>query len=149
MNSFLMPISLQTYEHLLTSLRRGPTKYGTAPHKPVLLLSLVDRMEESGLQDNAIPVDRRLFELFRRNWKALVRTGNVSDITLPLHHLSDGLGWELIGTDGRIVEHKLSSRGKVLEQVRCGRFDPAFFSFPNADRCYPGSSDPPKHIVSN
>ena len=124
-----MHTHFKKYQALLSSLRRGPTAYGIAPHKPVLLLSLIDRIEQGHLQENHIPIDSELFGLFRSNWKKLVATQNVRDITLPLYHLSDGLGWTLVGKNGEKIEHKLSSQLQIVARVGYGQFDPAFFHF--------------------
>ena len=128
-----MQTKLYHYQHLLGGLRRANTPYGLAPHKPVLLLSILDRMEEGSA--GQMPIDGRLFELFRNNWRLLVISQNASDITLPLHHLSDGLGWQLVGRDGSVIERKLSSQQQILKLVSHGRFGDDFAGFLQSREC--------------
>ncbi len=44
----------------LTRLKRGVTKYGTAPHKPVLLLAFIDLFDKGLLTQNQVYVDADL-----------------------------------------------------------------------------------------
>jgi putative restriction endonuclease len=60
----------------LTSLNRGISKYGNAPHKPILLLSVVDGFEKGYLWGNEVPISEELLTSFHDYWKLLVDTGN-------------------------------------------------------------------------
>ena len=113
----------------LSTLRRAPTKYGIAPHKPVLLLSLIDFIETGSIKDNKFPVGTTLFSFFNRNWGLLINQDFSKDITLPLHHLSDGLGWDMVDRNGRPVMKKLSSQKRVSEEVEYGKFSDQFWQF--------------------
>ena len=46
-----MQSALQKYVHKFSKLRQGVTKYGPAPHKPVLLLAVLQGMEEGWIAD--------------------------------------------------------------------------------------------------
>ena len=41
----------------LTHLNRAPTKFGKAPHKPVLLITLLELMESGQIDVSAWPMD--------------------------------------------------------------------------------------------
>ncbi len=80
----------------ISMLRQANTPHGAAPHKPVLLLSLIDYIEEVGLTDNRFPISERLGDIFIRNWNLVVDTKNKCDITLPLFHLQNDHLWRLV-----------------------------------------------------
>jgi putative restriction endonuclease len=113
--------------HTLTALRRGGSKYGISPHKPVLLLSLIDLIETLSLQENRFPIGPPLFERFRYNWKLLVDTGHKPDISQPLHYLkNDGL-WKLIQKDGELRQRQIRSQRQLQLQISHGQLsDPLF-----------------------
>jgi putative restriction endonuclease len=90
-----MPEQIQRLLHQLEHLRQGVTPDGLAPHKPVLILSLIEYLETKGLKKNEFPIDMDLFNLFKSNWKLLVTRKNICDIIKPLFYLqSDGI-WTL------------------------------------------------------
>lgn len=71
----------------LTTLRQGMTKYGLAPHKPVLLLAVVDGFEKGYLWGNEVPISEELLTSFHDYWKLLVDTENDANFSLPFFHL--------------------------------------------------------------
>ncbi|MBE8721195.1 hypothetical protein [Sphingobacterium pedocola] len=64
---------LQTYLQAFFKLKRGGTKYGLAPHKPILLLTLVELIEKGFDQDNHFQVNGDLVGIFQENWRLLFR----------------------------------------------------------------------------
>ncbi|WP_219929348.1 hypothetical protein [Sphingobacterium athyrii] len=48
---------LQTYLHAFTHLNRGSTRYGLAPHKPILLLTLIELIDKGIVIDNRFEVN--------------------------------------------------------------------------------------------
>lgn len=48
---------IETYIHSFSRLKRGGTKYGPAPHKPVLLLTLLELIERGIVSDNRFEVN--------------------------------------------------------------------------------------------
>src|SRR5690606_10704754 len=60
--------TLRKYLHKLTRLNRAPTVYGKAPHKPVLLISIIDLFEKGMITANRIFVNTELVATFRENW---------------------------------------------------------------------------------
>ena len=81
----------------LTSLRQGITKFGLAPHKPILLLAVVDGYEKGYLWGKEVPISEELLTSFHDYWKLLVDTGNDANFSLPFFHLgSEKSGiWQL------------------------------------------------------
>ena len=71
----------------LTSLRQGVTKYGLAPHKPILLLAVIDGFEKGYLHGKEVPISEELLTSFHDYWKLLVDTENDANFSLPFFHL--------------------------------------------------------------
>lgn len=67
---------LEPYIEAFTHLKRGVTKYGLAPHKPILLLTLVELIDEGMVQNNRFEVNVDLVGLFQENWRLLVNTAH-------------------------------------------------------------------------
>lgn len=81
----------------LISLNRGVTKYGKAPHKPILLLAVVDGFEKGYLKGKEVPISEDLLASFHDYWRLLVDTGHDANFSLPFFHLgSEKSGiWQL------------------------------------------------------
>jgi putative restriction endonuclease len=84
-NQHLLAPYLGRFAHL----NRAPhAKLGRAPHKPVLLLTLLDAVEQSIIKDNFVPISPELTALFRQHWQALVPPGTWHEkMSLPFRHL--------------------------------------------------------------
>ncbi|MGE9267876.1 MAG: hypothetical protein ACQKBY_07245, partial [Verrucomicrobiales bacterium] len=70
-------------------------KLGLAPHKPLMLLALMDLIECGEYSDGFVPYDIRLVQYFRDYWPIVVeRRQNLPDIRMPFHALgTDGI-WQ-------------------------------------------------------
>lgn len=104
----------------LTSLRRGPTKFGLAPHKPILLLAVVDGFEKGYLWGNKVPISEQLLTSFHDYWKLLVDTGNDANFSLPFFHLgSEKSGiWQLCSFFGQEIPVTKSNSIKSFRALR-------------------------------
>lgn len=91
--------------HDLLFLNCAPTKYGKAPHKPVLLLAVLESFEKSEILQNWIPVSNNLLQRFHDLWRLLVKTDNVPNFSLPFYHLKNEKGsfWKLITLPGKEI----------------------------------------------
>lgn len=63
---------LQDYISQLQHMNRAVMKGYRAPHKPVLLLTIMELMEKGKITDNRIMLNDFLCEEFKRLWKILV-----------------------------------------------------------------------------
>lgn len=88
-----LPDSLKLYLHKFTHLRQGGSKYGKAPHKPLLLLSLIELFEKGEITDNKFYVTPELVATFNENFALLVTTGHNADFFLPFYHLKNDGFW--------------------------------------------------------
>lgn len=69
--------------------------HGNAPHKPILLLSILQAIDSNLIQDNKIYITPELVSLFKSNWNALVITSHECRFALPFYHLSGDGFWNL------------------------------------------------------
>ncbi|WP_207426660.1 HNH endonuclease [Pedobacter sp. SYSU D00535] len=70
-----------------TRLNRANTVYGRAPHKPVLLISIIELIEKGLVTENRVYVNTDLVAAFQENWRLLVNTLHQSDFTQPFYYL--------------------------------------------------------------
>lgn len=88
-------LPLSTYIKKFSKLTRGVTQYGKAPHKVVMLLSVLQSFKSKSMMQNRIEVTPELVFLFKTNWSALVHTGHVCNFALPFWHLKGEPFWQL------------------------------------------------------
>ena len=71
---------------------------GMSPHKPVLLLSILDEIGKGHISDNQIPLTVELVAAFREYWEVLpLPPGNwLERIYLPYRYLIQDGFWELV-----------------------------------------------------
>jgi len=86
-----------------TSLRVDIDKdKGRAPHKPLLLLAVLDAIEAGVLLDDWVALSPDLVVRFQNFWPIVCeRRGNKGDIRLPFHALSNDGIWSVFDEDGR------------------------------------------------
>lgn len=102
-----------------------------APHKPLLLLSVLDLFEQGGIKSNLIELTSDLGELFARYWERVLPFGQRGNIALPFFHLrSDGF-WHLLPQAGRAEilnsVSQIRSLSRLEETVLGARLDEALY----------------------
>lgn len=103
--------NLNYYVSKLTKLRVDRAHGSVAPHKPILLLSVIELIEQGVLRHNQIPLSAELIAAFLKLWQQLGSTAYNADIGMPYFHLrSDGF-WHLKPNSG--FEALLSSGAKI------------------------------------
>lgn len=117
--------TLQKYTKAFTRLKLGPTPYGLAPHKPILLLSIIELIEKGIVIDNRVMVDVQLVDTFKENWQLLVTTANIEDLTQPFYYLqndsADGKSfWLLDPKPNYQITKPVKSLGKLVEVCAFG-----------------------------
>lgn len=92
------------------SVGRGPTGR-PAPHKPLMLLAILDLVEAGELATPLVPFNVFLTQRFRDYWGLLAaRQPHAPDIRLPFHHLhSDGV-WQPLTADLQFSRAKATTR---------------------------------------
>lgn len=99
------------YVHCFTHLKRD-AKNGGAPHKPILLLSIIRLFERGICTNNQIYIVPELVASFKSNWSALVVTNHHPIFAMPFYHMRSEPFWKLVANIGceRWIESKSSMR---------------------------------------
>lgn len=105
---------LKTYIQQFANLRRANARHGhysdatkkKAPHKPILLLAVIDLVERGVLTSSFIDVSGDLIELndlFNLYWRLVMPLGQNSSIAFPFPRLNSEPFWELVPKPGCMV----------------------------------------------
>jgi putative restriction endonuclease len=82
-----------------------------APHKPLLLLAIIDRFAEGAYTANLIEFDDDLSEFFAIYWSLIDPPSVYGNIAMPLYHLESDTFWHLLPREG--YEDRLKYGGKI------------------------------------
>ncbi len=102
-------MALQDYCRMFARLRRSPgaawcqATNGKAPHKPFLLLAVIDLIARGSLKSNIIDVTGDLDELnevFTGYWRSIVPLAQKSSIAFPFSRLHNEPFWALLTLSG-------------------------------------------------
>jgi len=129
---------LEAYLQKLSNLRtdRGRDRYPSAtnhraPHKPFLLLSILDLITQGIVQDNFIEPSFELVDTWNGYWQAVMPIGGKSTMAYPFPRLrSDGF-WKLIANTGYDPEsdYNVSSMAKCREIYAGAKLDDELFQY--------------------
>jgi putative restriction endonuclease len=102
---------LSYYIYCFTHLKRD-MKNGGAPHKPILILSLIEQFEKQSIYNNQIYISPELVSSFKTHWNELVKSNHNPIFALPFYHLNSEPFWKLIPNIGceKWIESKSSMR---------------------------------------
>ncbi|RRN76951.1 restriction endonuclease, partial [Pseudoxanthomonas sp. SGD-10] len=122
-----MQETLNKYLHTFTRLKRGNTPFGIAPHKPVLLISLIELIEKGLITENKVFVDADLVGTFKENWQLLVNTLHQADFTQPFYYLQSDKAvgkpfWFLLPNPGCQINAHIKSVNTLAVTVAYGCF---------------------------
>jgi len=120
------------YSKQFQKLRRGPVKgMGKAPHKPVLLLSVIQLIAKGIITTNKIFIDSHLMLAFQNNWKLLVHTGHSQNFALPFFHLRSEPFWHLVTKPGKQLSltssKSIKSFNSLNESIAFAEIDKQLF----------------------
>lgn len=123
--------NIEYYTLRLSKLRQGVTKYGPAPHKAVLLLSVIRGIELSYIQNNIISISPELVSLFKSTWNMLVDSKHMATFALPFFHLRTEGFWHLHVRPGfenwLKVTKSLGSFNQLRIAIECATLDGELF----------------------
>jgi putative restriction endonuclease len=112
----------------LTRLRPDKAGGDPAPHKPLLLLVLLDMAERGELRHRELPLTPELAFRFCTLWKIVAhRRKQRPDIRYPFHHLKTNGFWSALDAEGRPSPHRNLTRLAIVppELLAC-MMDPAW-----------------------
>lgn len=124
--------SLKKYIHIFQNLRIDNSK-GLAPHKPILLLSIIDLIESNFYEENQIFLTPELVKQFSNNWSLLVNSKkHIPLLSLPFYHLKTSGFWQIIPNAGfeTVIEFKgiAKSINNLSQAINFVKLDDILFS---------------------
>ncbi|MFN2453144.1 MAG: HNH endonuclease [Pyrinomonadaceae bacterium] len=115
---------LAFYLHKIKKLRINRNHGKPAPHKPLLLLAVIDLIEQSAIQANEIQPAPQLVESFLKYWNLLGLER--PRIFLPFYHLqSDGF-WHLHAKNGQ-TSYPFKSMSQLASVIAFASLDDDLF----------------------
>lgn len=104
-------MSLQKYIQKWCRLRTDRSR-GIAPHKPVLLLTVLDGIEQGIITTNRVVISAELVALFMETWTMIVKEGPYEPrFALPFFHLRSEGFWKLVPYPG--MAPAITSSGSI------------------------------------
>jgi len=100
---------------------------GQAPHKPFLLLSVMDGIEQGWISDNRIELTQTLTETFFTYWNAVMGEDRVTTIALPFYHMKSEPFWELKYKSGQKPYKTSPSLGGLKSRLNHAVLDSRIF----------------------
>jgi len=82
-----------------------------APHKPFLLLSIMDLIANDRVKSNFFELDAELMDTFDLYWEKIIGKDRESNILMPFYHMTSEGFWHLIAVPG--MEQTLASGGRI------------------------------------
>src|SRR5215210_4458438 len=93
------------------------TLYG-APHKPLLLLSVLDLFEQGRITTNLIELTPDFGDLFTRYWTRTMPPERRGNLALPFFHLRGDGFWHLVPKPGKQDVLEATGQFKSLARLR-------------------------------
>lgn len=120
---------LDVYIQQFSRLRRGTSQRGyfteaskkLAPHKPLLLMAVIDLIERSVIKSKFISLDDDLVELnelFTGYWRKIMPIAQKSSIAYPFFHLKNEPFWSLVSVPGKERELAATKSVSSVAQLR-------------------------------
>ncbi len=133
-----MQEQLQKYLLAFRKLRMDRA-HGIAPHKPILLLSVLQTFQRGINTNQRIYITPELVALFKANWSLLVTSNHDCRFALPFYHLTSDLFWKLIPKAGfeNILQLKASMRSfaNLNAAIDCAVIDGDLFLLMKDNMC--------------
>lgn len=129
-----MDKELLRYIKKLTHLNRASKNGERAPHKPILLLSVLDAIAAGEIVENRIEITASLVARFKDNWNRFVSSNTFQpNFSLPFFHMqmkTEGF-WHLHTFYGKEIlvtsSNSIKSFAQLKESVEYAFFDVALF----------------------
>lgn len=110
---------LAYYLNQLKKLRRDKNKTrGAAPHKPVLILAIIEGIQEGDIFNNRIEINPDLVLSFKDIWSKVVFTEHTANFALPFFHMRSEPFWRLVSLHGMDVPVTKSKSIKSLTALK-------------------------------
>ena len=117
----------------LYNLRRDKRGSHERPHKPVLLLSIIDLLDRGVIAGNEVPLSDELVATFKHYFAVVRKENDLPTIQNPFFHLCGDKFWQLVPAPGEspIYREGATSGAPSVAELRrrtaYGRFDDGFW----------------------
>jgi len=121
----------------LYNLRRDKSGSHERPHKPALLLSIIDLLDHGVITGNEVPLSEELVAAFKRYFAAVRRENDQPTIQNPFFHLCGDKFWRLVPMAGeRDIYQAGATAGapsvaELRRRVAYGKFDDGMWQLLN------------------
>jgi putative restriction endonuclease len=105
--------NLKYYVSAFKKLKRAH-QHGGAPHKPILLLSILEGVSRDEIPSNKILITPELILCFKELWSKLVQSPHQLNFALPFYHMRSELFWKLVCKPGNEISLTSSRSIKSL-----------------------------------
>ena len=95
----------------------GAATQGQAPHKPLLLLAVIDLFAQERITANLIEITPELGELFAAYWSKVMPPERRGNLTLPFFHLRSSGFWHLFPQPGQEAVLAATRQADTLRQL--------------------------------
>ncbi len=126
---------IETLSHYAKKFQRlrVDRAHGVAPHKPILLLSVIDLCKQGAISKNEIYLSSELTCTFHKYWNSLGSDQHHPDISRPFFHMRSGKFWHLWANPGfeKLISSKvkLKTLAEVKQAVKYAYLDEDLFEF--------------------
>ncbi|WP_431629254.1 hypothetical protein [Alkalinema pantanalense] len=107
--------------------------HGIAPHKPILLLSVIEQIRREIITENKIYLSRELIQTFLKYWSYLGSFNHNPDISRPFFHMRSGKFWHLWANPDYVKlissKEKLKTLAEVKQAIKYAYLDEELFEF--------------------
>jgi putative restriction endonuclease len=107
--------------------------HGLAPHKPILLLSVIEQISKEIVSENRFYFSSELIHSFLKFWSYLGSFNHNPDISMPFFYMQSGKFWHLWANPGyeKIIssKEKLKTFSAVKQAVNHAYLDEDLFDF--------------------
>ena len=95
-----------------------------APHKPLLLLCVLDLFDSGRISSNLVEITDDLTELFGHYWERVLPFGRPGNLALPFFHLQGDGFWRLLPRhEGARIGPQITSLARLRDEVIGARLD--------------------------
>lgn len=92
--------------------------YHRAPHKPLLLLALLDLIAQEVVQNNFVTLSVELIDTFALYWSKVMDQERLGNPVLPFYHLHSETWWELLAVPGKEEQLRNVRQIRSMAQAR-------------------------------
>ena len=99
-----------------------------APHKPFLLLSIIDGIEQGWISINKIELSQDLIDTFFVYWNGIMGEEKITSISLPFFYMKSESFWKLKYKPGKKEYSRSPSLGGLNDRVDYAELHPDLFT---------------------